>query len=135
MSSIKITDADGVDREVDARANPDGTFQQEVVVADIPASMLDILQTLAYLVAAVDPTNGRLRTAIEANSTTNQSSNVAQINGVTPLMGAGATGTGSQRVTLANNVGLDLLETARTGTIPFDIMHDTWANAIRPRIT
>lgn len=29
--------------------------------------------------------------------------NVAQINGVTPLMGAGATGTGSQRVTLATD--------------------------------
>lgn len=33
----------------------------------------------------------------------NQSSNVAQINGVTPLMGNGASGTGAQRVTLAND--------------------------------
>lgn len=33
----------------------------------------------------------------------NQSVNVAQINAVTPLMGAGATGTGSQRVTLATD--------------------------------
>ena len=33
----------------------------------------------------------------------NQSVNVAQINGVTPLMGNGATGTGSQRVTIAND--------------------------------
>lgn len=31
----------------------------------------------------------------------NQSVNVAQINGVTPLMGTGATGTGAQRVTVA----------------------------------
>lgn len=35
--------------------------------------------------------------------TANQSVNVAQMNGVTPLMGAGATGTGSQRVTEAND--------------------------------
>lgn len=35
--------------------------------------------------------------------TANQSVNVAQINGVTPLMGAGATGTGSPRVTLATD--------------------------------
>ncbi len=33
----------------------------------------------------------------------NQSVNVAQMNGVTPLMGAGNTGTGSQRVTLATD--------------------------------
>lgn len=33
----------------------------------------------------------------------NSSVNVAQINGVTPLMGNGATGTGSQRVTIAND--------------------------------
>ena len=33
----------------------------------------------------------------------NQSVNVAQINAVTPLMGNGATGTGSQRVTIAND--------------------------------
>lgn len=35
--------------------------------------------------------------------TANQSVNVAQINGVTPLMGAGNTGTGSHRVTLATD--------------------------------
>lgn len=33
----------------------------------------------------------------------NQSVNVAQINGITPLMGNGVTGTGSQRVTLASD--------------------------------
>lgn len=33
----------------------------------------------------------------------NQSTNVAQINGVTPLMGNGASGTGAQRVTIAND--------------------------------
>lgn len=33
----------------------------------------------------------------------NQAVNVAQINGVTPLMGAGNTGTGSQRVTIASD--------------------------------
>jgi hypothetical protein len=35
--------------------------------------------------------------------TANQSVNVAQINGVTPLMGAGNTGTGSARVTIASD--------------------------------
>lgn len=35
--------------------------------------------------------------------TANQSVNIAQINGVTPLMGNGVTGTGSQRVTIASD--------------------------------
>jgi hypothetical protein len=35
--------------------------------------------------------------------TANQSVNVAQVNGVTPLMGAGNTGTGSPRVTIASD--------------------------------
>ncbi len=38
--------------------------------------------------------------------------NVAQINGVTPLMGAGATGTGSQRVTLATDGQGQLVDNA-----------------------
>ena len=41
--------------------------------------------------------------AISGSLTANQSVNVAQINGVTPLMGNGVTGTGSQRVTIASD--------------------------------
>lgn len=37
------------------------------------------------------------------NSGVTQPSNVSQINGVTPLMGNGASGTGAQRVTIAND--------------------------------
>lgn len=47
--------------------------------------------------------------------TANQSVNVAQVNGVTTLMGAGATGTGSQRVTPASGSSMDAaLGTAAT---------------------
>lgn len=42
-------------------------------------------------------------TAIIGALTANQSVNAAQINGVTPLMGNGASGTGAQRVTLASD--------------------------------
>lgn len=45
------------------------------------------------------PTGSNVIGALSAN----QSTNVAQINGVTPLMGNGVTGTGSPRVTLASN--------------------------------
>lgn len=40
---------------------------------------------------------------ISGSLTANQSVNMAQINGVTPLMGNGVTGTGSQRVTIASD--------------------------------
>lgn len=42
----------------------------------------------------------------------NQSVNVAQINGVTPLMGAGVTGTGSHRVTIATDGQGQLVDNA-----------------------
>jgi hypothetical protein len=51
----------------------------------------------------------------------NEPFNVAQINGVTPLMGAGATGTGSLRVTAAS----DSPEVTSLGTM------DDWDNAAR----
>jgi hypothetical protein len=54
----------------------------------------------------------------------NQTVNVAQINGVTPLMGNGATGTGSARVTIANDqtaFGVNLAQyTPASGRLPVD---------------
>lgn len=50
-------------------------------------------------VNAALPTGSNVIGALSAN----QSVNVAQINGVTPLMGNGVTGTGSQRVTIASD--------------------------------
>lgn len=56
----------------------------------------------------------------------NQSSNVAQINGVTPLMGAGNTGTGSPRVTIASDqANLPVI----SGTAPVVTMNSASANA------
>ena len=45
------------------------------------------------------PVSGTVTTSPPANASTN----IAQINGVTPLMGNGITGTGSQRVTIASD--------------------------------
>lgn len=62
-----------------------------------------------YITAQNDPlscdTAGNLRvsTGTVTVTATNLSTNVAQINGVTPLMGNGVTGTGSQRVTIASD--------------------------------
>jgi hypothetical protein len=46
----------------------------------------------------------------------NQSVNTAQINGVTPLMGNGVTGTGSQRVTIASDNTAFSVNTIQSGT-------------------
>lgn len=46
----------------------------------------------------------------------NQSVNVAQINGVTPLMGNGVTGTGSPRVTIASDNTAFTVNAAQSGT-------------------
>lgn len=48
--------------------------------------------------------------------TANQSVNVAQINGVTALMGNGVTGTGSQRVTIASDNTAFTVNAAQSGT-------------------
>jgi hypothetical protein len=55
--------------------------------------------------------------------TANQSVNVAQINGVTPLMGSGATGTGSHRVTIATDGQGQLVDNAAftDGTTRVDV--------------
>lgn len=63
-----------------------GTGSQRVTIAsDNTAFSVNAVQSGSWSLAA------------------NQSVNVAQINGVTPLMGNGTTGTGSQRVTIASD--------------------------------
>lgn len=55
--------------------------------------------------AVTQATGTNLHTVVDSITTfpDNEPFNVAQINGVAPLMGAGATGTGSLRVTIAND--------------------------------
>jgi hypothetical protein len=86
---------------------------QPTSVASLPlpsgASTEATLSTLNGKVTAVNTGAVTISAALPAGSnvigglTANQSVNVAQINGVTPLMGNGVTGTGSQRVTIASD--------------------------------
>lgn len=75
-----------------------------------------------------DPTTPAQCAAVDASGRLslipNTAMNIAQINGVTPLMGNGATGTGSQRVTLAND------NTIPTGwpTAANQTVVNTWAS-------
>lgn len=57
----------------------------------------------ATLAAETTKVIGTVNIASGQSLAANQSTNIAQINGVTPLMGAGNTGTGSPRVTIASD--------------------------------
>jgi len=74
--------------------------------------------TLRVVLATDQPqlTNKLLVTPDSVALPANQSVNVSQINGVTPLMGNGVTGTGSQRVTIASDNTAFTVNAAQSGT-------------------
>ena len=86
-------------------------------------------------------TGGNLATLAGAVTSSKLQDNIAQINGVTPLMGNGVTGTGSQRVTIASdntafsvNATLSaettkVIGTVNQGTSPWVISGTVTANA------
>ena len=84
---------------------------QSVNVAQVAGTATDVNSgvksagTIRVVLATDQPqlTNKLLVTPDSVALPANQSVNVAQINGVTPLMGSGNTGTGSPRVTLATD--------------------------------
>jgi hypothetical protein len=94
-------------RPQDARTNEND--MQEVIsyCAGYNGTTWDRLRATTANGLAVDVTRVQGTVAVTQSGswalTANQSVNVAQINGVTPLMGAGATGTGSHRVTIATD--------------------------------
>lgn len=74
--------------------------------------------TLRVVLATDQPalTNKLLVTPDSVALPANQSVNVSQINGVTPLMGNGVTGTGSQRVTIASDNTAFSVNAVQSGT-------------------
>lgn len=69
----------------------------------VPCLNATAFNTNSYSNAGINPANCDLNGGLYVHPPANQTMNVAQINGVTPLMGNGATGTGSPRVTLSND--------------------------------
>jgi hypothetical protein len=61
-------------------------------------------------------TSNAMDVNLKSSGLSNLSTNVAQINGVTPLMGNGVTGTGSQRVTIASDNTAFTVNAAESGT-------------------
>lgn len=77
-------------------------------------------------------TGGNLATIAGAVSSSKVQANVAQINGVTPLMGNGVTGTGSQRVTIASDqtaFGINLTAGTTGGSTPYHLISAATNNA------
>lgn len=68
---------------------------------ELPSNGTGVIATVGAVTAITNalPVGANVIGALTAN----QSVNVAQVNGVTPLMGNGVTGTGSQRVTIASD--------------------------------
>lgn len=85
----------------------------------VPCLNATAFNTNSYSNAGVNPVNCDLNGSIYTHPPANQTVNVAQINGVTPLMGAGNTGTGSPRVTQATDqVALAAWGHVATGAAP-----------------
>lgn len=81
-----------------------GTVNQGTVGIALPASGGPVAGGTSTNPIRVDPTGTTTQPVSGTVSiTANSAVNVSQINGVTPLMGNGASGTGAQRVTIAND--------------------------------
>lgn len=93
------------DISVDTSGNIQANVKQINGVA--PSMGNGVSGTGVQRVTIASDSTGQVALASGSNTigslTANQSVNVAQINGVTPLMGNGVTGTGSQRVTLSSD--------------------------------
>jgi hypothetical protein len=78
---------------------PGGT-EYGIVTRNIPSGTQTVSGSVSVSnFPATQPVSGTVTTSPPSNASTN----VAQINGVAPLMGNGVTGTGSQRVTIASD--------------------------------
>jgi hypothetical protein len=129
-----ITTANGLKVDVIASALPSGAatavlqgaLTETAPATDTASSGLNgrlqrIAQRLTSLIALLPASLGQktmansLGVAI-ASDQGNLPANVAQINGVTPLMGNGVTGTGSQRVTIASDNTAFTVNAAQSGT-------------------
>lgn len=102
---------------LDVNVKSNAATNQSVNIAQLAGTTTDTNSgsksagTLRVVLATDQPalTNKLLVTPDSVALPANQSVNVSQINGVTPLMGVGASGTGAPRVVQANDAGKTIL--------------------------
>lgn len=109
--NVASTIADGADVTLGSKADAKSTATDTTAVTIMQVLKQISASSQAPPSSAVTNTGTfAVQSTLQANSgvdigklTANQSVNVAQVNGVTTLMGNGTTGTGSQRVTIASD--------------------------------
>lgn len=99
VSHAVATQADGHSANIGLLADAASASTLTGLLKNIKAALAGSLAVTGTFWQATQPVSGTVTTTPPANASTN----VAQINGVTPLMGSGNTGTGSPRVTLATD--------------------------------
>lgn len=109
-----------------AGANTIGSLaaNQSINNAQVSGTAIDVNSgvksagTMRVVIATDQPalTNKLLVTPDSVALPANQSTNESQINGITPLMGNGVTGTGSQRVTIASDNTAFSVNSVQSGT-------------------
>lgn len=122
-----------------------GTAQTKITdgtnVATVKAASTAAVATDKAVVVAVSPNNsvavtGTVTSNQGTNNATPWNENVAQINGVTPLMGNGVTGTGSLRVTVASDntaFGVNAIQSGTWTVQPGNTANTTaWRTEGRP---
>lgn len=80
-----------------------GTFAVQATLAAETTKVIGVVRTADGSGNLLTSTTNALDVNLKTSALSNLSTNVAQINAVTPLMGNGVTGTGSQRVTVASD--------------------------------
>jgi hypothetical protein len=107
---VQLRGSDGTDRSNALPVSQSGTWTVQ------PGNTAN---TTAWKVdgsAVTQPVSGTVGISGTIAITANSAVNVAQINGVTPLMGNGVTGTGSQRVTIASDNTAFAVNAVQSGT-------------------
>jgi hypothetical protein len=105
----------------------DGTNITAVKAASTAAVATDPAAVVSLSPNSPIPTGSNVIGALTANQTVNE----AQINGVTPLMGNGVTGTGSQRVTIAsNNTAFPIIASGNAASLSADSGNPVKAGAV-----
>lgn len=93
-----------------------GTFAVQATLTAETTKVIGVVRTADGSGNLLTSTGNALDVNLKTSAASNISTNIAQINGVTPLMGNGVTGTGSQRVTISSDNTAFSVNAIQSGT-------------------
>jgi hypothetical protein len=121
----------GTGEKVETLLQDDATKRQVMAIGEMSAMLELLMQAVANLALAIDPSNSRLRATLEGNPGVN----IAQFAGQTPTTGSGTTAAGTLRTVNATDSPLNLIGGIQASPLVLDMMATTYGQLIRPRIT